>query len=100
MTDANKDFPHHPAAFINAIREDGTKDEACEWLQKIWNERCSIAAERDALKAKQEQARADALREAVKKIRNAPAWKFYSYAERDRVADVVEALIDKETDHG
>jgi hypothetical protein len=47
--------------------------------------------------AKQEQARADALREAVKKIRNAPAWKFYSYAERDRVADVVEALIDKET---
>jgi antitoxin component HigA of HigAB toxin-antitoxin module len=50
MTDANKDFPHRPAAFINAIREEGTKDEACESLQKIWNERCSIAAERDEIR--------------------------------------------------
>jgi len=59
----------------------------------------SLASRAEAAEAKQEQARVDALREAVKKIRNAPAWKFFSYAERDRVADVVEALIDKETTH-
>lgn len=32
--------PHHPASFINAIAEEGTKAEAIEWLQKIWNELC------------------------------------------------------------
>jgi prefoldin subunit 5 len=26
------------AAFINAIAEEGTKDEAVEWLQKTWDE--------------------------------------------------------------
>lgn len=28
----------HPAAFINAIADEGTKEEAIEWLQKIWDE--------------------------------------------------------------
>lgn len=28
----------HPAAFINVIVEDGTKDEAIEWLQRTWDE--------------------------------------------------------------
>ena len=36
------DFPHHQAAFINAITEEGTKAEACEWLQKTWNELCEL----------------------------------------------------------
>lgn len=36
--------PHVQAAFINAIREEGTKAEACDWLQKIWNEKCALAA--------------------------------------------------------
>ena len=30
--------PHVPAAFINAIREEGTKEEACDFLQDQWNE--------------------------------------------------------------
>ena len=30
----------HTAAFINAIAEEGTKEEAVEWLQKTWNELC------------------------------------------------------------
>lgn len=34
--------PHVPAAFINAIREEGTKAEACDWLQKTWNEKCAL----------------------------------------------------------
>ncbi len=34
------DAPHSPAAFINAIAEEGTKAEAVEWLQKTWNELC------------------------------------------------------------
>lgn len=28
----------HPAAFINAIYESGTKEEAIEWLQRVYDE--------------------------------------------------------------
>ena len=35
-------YPHVQAAFINAIAEEGTKEEAIEWLQKTWNELCYI----------------------------------------------------------
>src|SRR3990167_5177071 len=38
------DYPHVPAAFINAIAEEGTKAEAIEWLQKQWNETCALLA--------------------------------------------------------
>lgn len=31
---------HHPAAFINVIAEDGSKEEAVEQLQETWNELC------------------------------------------------------------
>lgn len=37
-------YPHVPAAFINAIAEEGTKAEAVEWLQKQWNETCALRA--------------------------------------------------------
>lgn len=33
-----RSFPHSQAAFINSIREEGTKQEACDWLQSTWNE--------------------------------------------------------------
>lgn len=33
---ANK--KHHPAAFINSIAEEGTKEEAVNYLQSTWNE--------------------------------------------------------------
>lgn len=36
------DYPHVQAAFINAIRAEGTKEEACDWLQKQWNETCAL----------------------------------------------------------
>ena len=35
---------HHPAAFINAIHEEGSKAEAIEYLQKTWNELCEARA--------------------------------------------------------
>lgn len=38
------EYPHVPAAFINAIAEEGTKDEAVAWLQKQWNETCALRA--------------------------------------------------------
>lgn len=38
------DYPHVPAAFINAIAEEGTKAEAIEYLQKQWNENCALRA--------------------------------------------------------
>lgn len=42
-------IPHVPAAFINAISEEGTKAEAIEYLQKYWNENCALRAELRAL---------------------------------------------------
>jgi hypothetical protein len=36
--------PHVPAAFINAIAEEGTKHEAIFYLQKQWNETCALKA--------------------------------------------------------
>lgn len=40
---------HVPAAFINAIAEEGTKAEAIAFLQKQWNEYWAMRAERDSL---------------------------------------------------
>lgn len=55
--DATKnEAPHRPAAFINAIAEEGTKAEAIEWLQKTWNELCQAESELRKLKADMERA--------------------------------------------
>lgn len=32
----------HPAAFINAIYEEGTKEEAVQWLQIVWDDYCDL----------------------------------------------------------
>lgn len=41
--------PRYPAAFINAIAEEGTKAEAVEWLQRTWNEFCEAKQDRAEL---------------------------------------------------
>lgn len=43
------EYPRVPAAFINAIAEDGDKAEALEWLQKTWDELCYVRKQRDSL---------------------------------------------------
>jgi hypothetical protein len=35
-------YPHVQAAFINALREEGTFDELAEALQRQWNECCHL----------------------------------------------------------
>lgn len=47
MTDARSTpvYAHVPAAFINALAEEGTKDEAIFWLQKQWNECCALRSD-------------------------------------------------------
>jgi flagellar biosynthesis/type III secretory pathway protein FliH len=55
--------PHTPAAFINAIAEEGSKKEAIEWLQKTWNERCHLERENEALRKDAELALAQAREE-------------------------------------
>lgn len=78
MTEA----PHVPAAFINAIAEEGTKSEAISELQKIWNENCELRQRLataqaaylqfiEASDAKLEKAR-EALEKALRQ------WKFYA----------------------
>lgn len=34
--------PHSSAAFINALAEEGTREELVMWLQKTWNEICAL----------------------------------------------------------
>lgn len=41
--------PHVPAAFINALREEGTKEEVCNFLQEQWNETCALHKQNKAL---------------------------------------------------
>lgn len=45
------DYPHVPAAFINAISEEGTKAEAVQYFQKQWNETCALRAKVAELEA-------------------------------------------------
>jgi len=59
MTDTSKS-PHVPAAFINALAEEGSKADAINFLQKAWNELCEIRAERDALQARADAAESEA----------------------------------------
>lgn len=44
-----KKWPHQPAAFINAIAEEGSKAEAVEWLQNTWNEHMALVRAVQAL---------------------------------------------------
>jgi hypothetical protein len=44
-------YPHAQAAFINALREEGTKAECCDTLQALWNELVAVRAELRRLKA-------------------------------------------------
>jgi uncharacterized protein YbdZ (MbtH family) len=48
------DAPHCQAAFINAIREEGSKAQACDYLQKTWNELMQAKAEIRRLRAGKE----------------------------------------------
>lgn len=38
------EYPHVPAAFINVIADEGTKNEAVHYLQEQWNETCWLRA--------------------------------------------------------
>lgn len=35
-------YPHVPAAFINALREESSKQELAEYLQTEWNIACAL----------------------------------------------------------
>lgn len=38
-------YPHCPAGFINNIADEGTKEEAVQQLQLLWNENCHLYRE-------------------------------------------------------
>ena len=46
-----EEYPHVQAAFINVIREGGSKDEACDYLQKFWNKSCALEDRVEELEA-------------------------------------------------
>lgn len=81
----NDKHPHVQAAFINSIREEGTKAEACDFLQEQWNETCAMIKERDAALAATERAVRAAL-EAAAIVADLEAQKLFTNmasAERD-----------------
>jgi hypothetical protein len=51
--------PHCQAGFINAIREEGTHEDACDWLQKTWNE--LMQAKKDNVQLRAVDAKAEEL---------------------------------------
>lgn len=83
MTDQ---FPHVPAAFINAISEEGTKAEAVACLQKEWNENCALKARIKVLE--------DAARKADKHLDN------IGYGELTRARKVLRAALKQEKANG
>lgn len=90
--------PHVPAAFINAIAEEGTKDEAIHYLQKQWNENCHLRAQLAAAEATS-TANADRARLANQNLRQMDAAR---KANLDRAAAAetklasAEARIDRQ----
>lgn len=44
--------PKHPAAFINNIAEEGTKEEAITFLQRTWDDLIEAQTENRRLRAK------------------------------------------------
>jgi hypothetical protein len=89
---------HVPAAFINAIADEGTKAEAIEWLQKTWNERCDIEKRLRAAEQRAERARQEALEElyrdlgTLKWMGSDEGWQLAI----DAVREAVRALAQKE----
>jgi len=79
MTDI--EYPHCQAAFINAIKDEGTKEEAVRWLQQTWNELCWVR-----------KTRTQAIREAVDEERAGCA------AVADRRLSIHEAVNGSEYD--
>lgn len=53
--ESRRDFPHHQAAFINSLRVDGTRAEACNLLQEVWNERCYLSARLKEVEAERDE---------------------------------------------
>ena len=85
-----REAPHVPAAFINAIAEEGTKAEAIEWLQKTWNERCELWSELEALR--HDMARGMANHNADLSAVPPSAARDDAQAIREMVVDVLELL--------
>jgi hypothetical protein len=50
----------HPAAFINAIADEGTKAEAIQYLQETWDELCDANLKIKKLEAEIESLHEDA----------------------------------------
>lgn len=95
----NRKSPHAQAAFINAIREEGSKKEACDNLQETWNDLCAARVELATLRAKmaeRSQASLDVLAERHRQI-TAEDWTpehddAQALAEAERLQEVAEII--------
>jgi hypothetical protein len=89
------EYAHVPAAFINAIAEEGTKAEAIEYLQKQWNENCALRAE---LKVIRDVAVAPLNREQIARTIAEHMWCGATYddateAEKDAFVNAADAVL-------
>lgn len=48
-------YPHVTASWINNIWDEGTKEEACRYLQVTWNELCAVKKELEMLQNRVEE---------------------------------------------
>jgi len=86
--------PRTPAAFINAIAEEGTKEEAVEFLQRTRDDYCQCKRELAQARAEITRLRAElaAARERARKIEHL-AWHVCESSE-DRVTED-EIVVDR-----
>ena len=111
-----REYPFVRAAFINAIADEGSKEEAVTWLQKTWDELCSVRTELAAEKETREKAedgwntafqaamghqnRADDLSAKLEAAKEALVFvrdDFYSGKEAKRIAGETLATLEGET---
>ena len=93
MTYTSTKHPHVPAAFINTIREEGTKKEACDFLQAQWNETFALSAQlTDLQKERDELAAAiDSIETSNGLTDNGNLWRFWSKQAREIAGKLVAA---------
>jgi len=92
------DAQHSHAAFINAIREEGTKEEACDWLQITWGALCKVKKLREKHIAHIAELRAALIMAEGQLATFAGFNTEYTYPDCERAIADINAVLEKQVD--